>query len=900
MRSVSRLTRFLGVAFAVACAAGGFDFALRAQAPQDVGTWASRGAMPQARTGAAAVVLDDGRTVIAGGRTAEGALTDSVIAFDPPTNEVTTVGHLLTARVGHTATLLAGGRVLVAGGTTDGAISSDVEVIDLATGVSTLIATLAQPRTGHAAAALANGKVLIVGGTTIDGVVLSSAELFDPETSAVVPTLGSLQVPRANASATTLLDGRVLVVGGNNGTEDLASAELFDAAAESFRALEPASHLSVPRSGHTALRLPNNNGVLIAGGQSNGAAVASTDVFVPPIFPDPYTFGVGTFAVTGSMAAARSGAVSAPAGNNGYAFVLGGGPADAEDYRFATIKTDKDDYAPGERATITGSGWQPGEDVTLIFQEDPAVHDDYVLHVLADTQGNIYWDQWAPEQHDLSVRFYLTAVDSKSHAQITFTDSQPGGVTLSPNSISVAPGTSAAYQVTVAKNGSTNNNNNACSVTLSVAYTGVAPVGTTTSFSGSNPATMTTADVTSTLTITTTNSGAQAGSTQPGTYSFTVSASPGANCQGNSNASTATGTLIVTGANAAATTLAAAPATGVYGGTVNLSAMLTASASGVSGKTIAFTLNGSSVGSATTNASGVATVANVSLAGVNASTFPTAVGASFAGDSSYLASSGSNSLTVSKADATISVVGYAGAYDGNAHGASGTASGVSGENLTGLLSFGSTFTNVPGGTANWTFAGNTNYNSTSGTASIAITKADATIAVSGYTGVYDGNAHGATGSATGVKSEDLSSLLAPGRDVHECARRDRQLDVRRQRQLQLDQRHGQHRHQQGERDDHRQRLHRRLRRQRPRRHRQRDGRQGRGPERLLHLGATLHECARRHRQLDVRRQRQLQLDQRHGQHRHHQGGRDDQRHGLHRRLRRQRPRRDGQRDRRQG
>ena len=87
----------------------------------------------------------------------------------------------------------------------------------------------------------------------------------------------------------------------------------------------------------------------------------------------------------------------------------GGGAADAESYRFATIQTDKDDYAPGQQAVITGTGWEAGEVVTLRFQEDPGVHDDYVLTVTADGEGRIYWDQWAPEQHDLGVRFYLIA-----------------------------------------------------------------------------------------------------------------------------------------------------------------------------------------------------------------------------------------------------------------------------------------------------------------------------------------------------------------------------------------------------------------------------------------------------------------------------------------------------------
>jgi len=39
--------------------------------------------------------------------------------------------------------------------------------------------------------------------------------------------------------------------------------------------------------------------------------------------------------------------------------------------------------------------------------------------------------------------------------------------------------------------------------------------------------------------------------------------------------------------------------------------------------------------------------------------------------------------------------------------------------------------------------------------------------VNGYSGVYDGNAHGATGSATGVKGESLTSLLHFGLDLHQ-------------------------------------------------------------------------------------------------------------------------------------
>src|SRR5205823_4216090 len=104
-----------------------------------------------------------------------------------------------------------------------------------------------------------------------------------------------------------------------------------------------------------------------------------------------------------------------------------------------------------------------------------------------------------------------------------------------------------------------------------------------------------------------------------------------------------------------ATSLAVSSATGTYGGTTNLSATLTAGGNPVSGKSVSFTLNGSPVGSATTTGAGVASLSNVSLSGINAGTYPTAVAASFAGDSTYASSGGTNSLTVSPANQSITV-----------------------------------------------------------------------------------------------------------------------------------------------------------------------------------------------------------------------------------------------------
>ncbi len=110
---------------------------------------------------------------------------------------------------------------------------------------------------------------------------------------------------------------------------------------------------------------------------------------------------------------------------------------------------------------------------------------------------------------------------------------------------------------------------------------------------------------------------------------------------------------------AASTSLAVDPASGTYGGTTTLSATLTSGGNGVAGKTVSFTVHGGSIGGATTDSNGVATLNDVSLAGLDAGSYPTGVGASFAGDGGYGTSSGTNSLTISKADQAIVITTHA-------------------------------------------------------------------------------------------------------------------------------------------------------------------------------------------------------------------------------------------------
>jgi hypothetical protein len=118
-----------------------------------------------------------------------------------------------------------------------------------------------------------------------------------------------------------------------------------------------------------------------------------------------------------------------------------------------------------------------------------------------------------------------------------------------------------------------------------------------------------------------------------------------------------------------ATQLMAVAGSGVYAGTATLTATLTtAEQQPLAGKTVVFTLDEGgaaiAVGSATTDASGLATLPGIALGGRDAGLFADAVAASFAGDAADVASSASGNLTVNTAPAALSLGGLAATYDG--------------------------------------------------------------------------------------------------------------------------------------------------------------------------------------------------------------------------------------------
>jgi len=527
---------------------------LRADVPQvAAGTWTSAGEFGILPDGAASTVLRDGRLMVAGGAN-DGHPSADIALFDPSSATWSRAGVMAEARTDFSASALADGRVLIAGGNTTTGPTALLELYDTASGTSVISGAMMLARVNPAMATMKDGRVLIVGGSDNTGVTLALAEIYDPETGSTSPLSSSMNFARAKHTATTLLDGHVLIIGGRgnvagtNTPHDLSSAEIYDPELNIFYETE---WMTAPRSGHVAILLPQNNTVLVAGGSSNGIPLASAEWYAH--------WSQMFIASPNPMSTPRVGAVAVPTPRPGTVLIGGGSSASADYYGFAALTTDKLDYAPFETVTISGTGWQPGEDVTLQVSEDSDSHYDWDLTATADQNGNIINQEFYPREddvyHHIGMRFYLTAIGVASQAQTTFTDSKPNTVGVGSQSPSpVVSGGSATYTVTVGFNG----NGSSCTSPLSISS--VLPAGVTASFSPSS-VTSTGSSQTATLMLTTT-----IGTTPLGTVPFMVLAgNGGGTCQ--SGTATGTGSLAVV---APPTTTTVNSASGNFGGTVYL------------------------------------------------------------------------------------------------------------------------------------------------------------------------------------------------------------------------------------------------------------------------------------------------------------------------------------------
>ena len=245
------------------------------------GSFSATGSMTVPRYVTAAVRLDDGKVLLAGGFNFTDDTLASAELYDPVSGTFTPTGSLAAPRdPGARAVKLADGRVLIAGGYDNSGALATAEIYDPATGTFSATGNLPEARGDHALAPLADGRVLLVGGLGNTG-YLAEAVVYDPASGTFSPT-GSLAHGRANPTATLLADGRVLVAGGNGnvtGDPNIATAEVYDPASGTF---SDVGDLITPSMGGTAVRLADDR-VLLTGGWAGieDVPTAHAELFVP-------------------------------------------------------------------------------------------------------------------------------------------------------------------------------------------------------------------------------------------------------------------------------------------------------------------------------------------------------------------------------------------------------------------------------------------------------------------------------------------------------------------------------------------------------------------------------------------------------------------------------------------
>jgi hypothetical protein len=257
--------------------------------------------MQKARLMHTATLLKDGRVLIAGGFTTTdendnpetGYVTEMEI-FDPWTNTFSLVQALNYPKLFHTATLLQDGRVLIAGGrtqilTASGQItglinyfaSNIAEIFDPASSSKATMVTMTDFRSYHEGFRMQDGRVVLLGGFNNDfeplaydslvdsgySTPISTTDIFDPTTNSF--TRGSsLAHPRSHFSIFPRDDGySALLFGGHSDSCYMdATIELFDFNTLSSKVI---GTMNVHRFWFPVVRLQNGK-PFYAGGLTTG------------------------------------------------------------------------------------------------------------------------------------------------------------------------------------------------------------------------------------------------------------------------------------------------------------------------------------------------------------------------------------------------------------------------------------------------------------------------------------------------------------------------------------------------------------------------------------------------------------------------------------------------------
>jgi hypothetical protein len=282
-RGALTLTALSGDSSRAAIAIGGRDSEGELSSSElynaETGAWIASAELPMATAEHAAVLLDNGDLLVAGGSagTATALLAEGASAW-------ISAGELIAEEPGSTLTALADGSALLIGPTSPGA-QRYVPGLDgwLAAGEPRVT------RTQHTATRLLDGTVLIVGGAPVarepdDAGVeeppaaagLRSVELYDPAVESF-SLVGATSEARSQHTATLLSDGRVAVFGGR-GVSGPSGTELYNA---TWGTWTQGPGTAQGRSAHQAALLADGRLLTIGGVAPSGTVLASSDRLDP-------------------------------------------------------------------------------------------------------------------------------------------------------------------------------------------------------------------------------------------------------------------------------------------------------------------------------------------------------------------------------------------------------------------------------------------------------------------------------------------------------------------------------------------------------------------------------------------------------------------------------------------
>jgi hypothetical protein len=187
---------------------------------RSAGAFANTGSMSVARQLHTAILLNDGKVLVAGGS----GLTSAEL-YDPSSGTFAATGAMTSVLATPIATLLPDGKVLIVGATDPNSPApAETQLYDPSSGTFTASGSAVAIKYPQTATLLHSGKVLITGVAGADSCTTFVAELYDPLTGTFAPNVGCVGSGRSYPAATLLPDGDVFFANGSCGAQLFSSS----------------------------------------------------------------------------------------------------------------------------------------------------------------------------------------------------------------------------------------------------------------------------------------------------------------------------------------------------------------------------------------------------------------------------------------------------------------------------------------------------------------------------------------------------------------------------------------------------------------------------------------------------------------------------------------------------